>query len=125
MKVSVQAARSIGTRRAVAGVEPDDQFHNVGPGLPPGANNTIFRRQAAMPINGAGRLPRHVLPPKRRPASNERTNLAADWPQPPNRFQGRDGIRLNHHRALGSCLRMIVSEKPLHTFPDHALELIS
>jgi hypothetical protein len=33
----------------------------------------------------------------------------------------RDGLRSNRHRALAYCLRMIFSEKPLHTFPDHAL----
>ena len=41
----------------------------------------------------------------------------------------RDGIRINRHRDLGHCLRMISAQtlrvwregKPLHTFPDHAL----
>src|SRR5262249_49508247 len=32
----------------------------------------------------------------------------------------RDELSLNHHRALAPCLRMIFSEKPLRTFPDHA-----
>ncbi|SPP91851.1 protein of unknown function [Bradyrhizobium vignae] len=35
----------------------------------------------------------------------------------------RDGIRMNHHRALGYCLSMIFSEK--HTFRDHALTPLS
>src|SRR3974390_1762219 len=34
----------------------------------------------------------------------------------------RDEIRWNRHRALGCCLNMIFFGKPLHTFPDHALE---
>jgi hypothetical protein len=33
----------------------------------------------------------------------------------------RDEIGTNRHRALGYCLSTIFSEKPLHTFPDHAL----
>ena len=37
----------------------------------------------------------------------------------------RDGIWLNHHRALGCCLRMIFFGKPLRTFPDHALATAS
>jgi len=30
------------------------------------------------------------------------------------------GFDVEGDRALDSCLRMIFSEKPLHTFPDHA-----
>jgi hypothetical protein len=33
----------------------------------------------------------------------------------------RDGFGSNPHRALAFCLRPIFSEKPLNTFPDHAL----
>ena len=35
----------------------------------------------------------------------------------------RDEIWPNHHRALASCLSM--TGKPLHTFPDHALERVA
>jgi hypothetical protein len=34
----------------------------------------------------------------------------------------RDGFKSNRHRALAYWLRMIFFGKPLHTFPDHALE---
>jgi hypothetical protein len=42
----------------------------------------------------------------------------------------REDFRMNHHRALALCLRMISAPtlhlhragKPLHTFPDHALD---
>jgi hypothetical protein len=33
----------------------------------------------------------------------------------------RDGIKLNHHRALGFLFEHDLFGKPPHTFPDHAL----
>jgi hypothetical protein len=34
----------------------------------------------------------------------------------------RDDFGMNRHRALVPCLGMIFSERPLHAFPDHALD---
>jgi hypothetical protein len=36
----------------------------------------------------------------------------------------RDDFSSNRHPALASCLSMIFSRKPLHTFRDHALALL-
>jgi hypothetical protein len=36
----------------------------------------------------------------------------------------RDGIRLNHHRALALCLSMIFSENRYTLFRDHAVDRI-
>ena len=51
--------------------------------------------------------------------------FAPDWDAgcPSCSFIGlkRDGIWLNHRRALGCCLSMIFFGKPVPTFPDHAL----